>query len=354
MVHYRVDGGGHTWPGGPPDLPVRMIDSIATYFDATVVLLALAAGEQRTPWGQRLAGPRADPDSSAIRAFVLPILRIDHYAYRLLILIRRRAGHPGRSPPSPSSRSEQGSPGPRCHPVEIAVHRRAITGFLSWLICVILWLVASSQARKKPAAGGYGPAPGLPAVRVRIPTGARRVGRRPTAVRLPPGLRRTAPRSGRYRAGHRPRVRAGLAPRSRRPAPVPVLGRVARDRARGATTAGRHRPPDTVTPPARSRVGRCGRSAPRRRFALRLPCLCARPRSRSRAGHVPRAMATRSPNDTLRARRRSATVRFPSGTRRRSPRGWMRKSSGVASSSASPSTPAKAVPDGTGPRRCWW
>ena len=38
----------------------------------------------------------------------------------------------------------------------------AIIGFLSWLICLILWLVASSQARKKLAAGGYGPAPGHP------------------------------------------------------------------------------------------------------------------------------------------------------------------------------------------------
>ena len=62
--------------------------------------------------------------------------------------------------------------------------------------------------------------------------------------------------------------------------------------------------------------------------------------SGSPSGLRPRAMATRSPTETSRACRRSAAVRLPSVTSRRRPRGWIRNSSGVSSSSASPSTPA--------------
>ena len=51
VVHYRIDGGGHTWPGGPQYLPGRMIGPTARTLDATAVLLALAAGELRTPGG---------------------------------------------------------------------------------------------------------------------------------------------------------------------------------------------------------------------------------------------------------------------------------------------------------------
>jgi polyhydroxybutyrate depolymerase len=36
---YRIDGGGHTWPGGAPYLPERMIGAVARDLDATGILL---------------------------------------------------------------------------------------------------------------------------------------------------------------------------------------------------------------------------------------------------------------------------------------------------------------------------
>jgi polyhydroxybutyrate depolymerase len=40
---YRVDGGGHGWPGGPPFMPSRMIGPITRHLDATGLLLDMAA-----------------------------------------------------------------------------------------------------------------------------------------------------------------------------------------------------------------------------------------------------------------------------------------------------------------------
>lgn len=39
VVLYRVEGGGHTWPGGAPYLPERFIGPVARHLDATGVLL---------------------------------------------------------------------------------------------------------------------------------------------------------------------------------------------------------------------------------------------------------------------------------------------------------------------------
>ena len=41
---YRVEGGGHTWPGGAPYLPERIVGPIAKHLDATgIILQAFAA-----------------------------------------------------------------------------------------------------------------------------------------------------------------------------------------------------------------------------------------------------------------------------------------------------------------------
>ena len=86
-----------------------------------------------------------------------------------------------------------------------------------------------------------------------------------------------------------------------------------------------------------------------RRGRTERPIIGFLPRGRGVAsaasGSRPRAMARRSRGDTSRARLASAAVRLLSGTRRRRPRGWIRKVIGVSSSNASPSTPAKAVPE---------
>jgi polyhydroxybutyrate depolymerase len=42
---YRIDGGGHGWPGGPQFLPARVIGPIAKHLDATGLLLDMARRE---------------------------------------------------------------------------------------------------------------------------------------------------------------------------------------------------------------------------------------------------------------------------------------------------------------------
>jgi polyhydroxybutyrate depolymerase len=42
---YRIEGGGHGWPGGPQYMPGRVIGPIARHLDATGLLLDMAARE---------------------------------------------------------------------------------------------------------------------------------------------------------------------------------------------------------------------------------------------------------------------------------------------------------------------
>jgi polyhydroxybutyrate depolymerase len=42
VVLYRIDGGGHGWPGGPQFLPSRIVGPIARHLDATGILLDMA------------------------------------------------------------------------------------------------------------------------------------------------------------------------------------------------------------------------------------------------------------------------------------------------------------------------
>lgn len=56
VVLYRVNGGGHGWPGGPQFLPARIIGPIARHLDATGILVDMArresgAGDRRTLGG---------------------------------------------------------------------------------------------------------------------------------------------------------------------------------------------------------------------------------------------------------------------------------------------------------------
>jgi polyhydroxybutyrate depolymerase len=44
VVLYRIEGGGHGWPGGPQYLPPRLIGPVARGLDATGILLDAAAG----------------------------------------------------------------------------------------------------------------------------------------------------------------------------------------------------------------------------------------------------------------------------------------------------------------------
>ena len=56
---YRIDGGGHGWPGGPQFMPARVIGPITKHLDATGLLLdmaeretAIALGHSVLDWGE--------------------------------------------------------------------------------------------------------------------------------------------------------------------------------------------------------------------------------------------------------------------------------------------------------------
>jgi polyhydroxybutyrate depolymerase len=56
VVLYRVNGGGHGWPGRPPFMPARITGPIARHLDATGILIDMAlresgAGDRRTLGG---------------------------------------------------------------------------------------------------------------------------------------------------------------------------------------------------------------------------------------------------------------------------------------------------------------
>jgi hypothetical protein len=43
-VLYRIEGGGHTWPGGAPNLSARIVGPVARHLDATGILLDFVTG----------------------------------------------------------------------------------------------------------------------------------------------------------------------------------------------------------------------------------------------------------------------------------------------------------------------
>jgi polyhydroxybutyrate depolymerase len=51
---YRVDGGGHGWPGGPQFEPARVIGQISKRLDATGLLLGMADAETARAAGRRV------------------------------------------------------------------------------------------------------------------------------------------------------------------------------------------------------------------------------------------------------------------------------------------------------------
>jgi polyhydroxybutyrate depolymerase len=53
VVLYRIDGGGHGWPGGPQSLPVRVTGPIARHLDASGILLSMASREDTPVAGRR-------------------------------------------------------------------------------------------------------------------------------------------------------------------------------------------------------------------------------------------------------------------------------------------------------------
>ena len=48
---YRIDGGGHGWPGGPQSMPARVIGPVSKHLDATGLLLDMAEREMALAFG---------------------------------------------------------------------------------------------------------------------------------------------------------------------------------------------------------------------------------------------------------------------------------------------------------------
>jgi len=44
VVLYRIEGGGHGWPGGPQYLPARVIGRVPRHLDASEILLEMVTG----------------------------------------------------------------------------------------------------------------------------------------------------------------------------------------------------------------------------------------------------------------------------------------------------------------------
>lgn len=53
---YRIEGGGHGWPGGPQFMPSRIIGPTARHLDATGLLLDMTAREAAAPSGWAAPG----------------------------------------------------------------------------------------------------------------------------------------------------------------------------------------------------------------------------------------------------------------------------------------------------------
>ena len=58
---YRIDDGGHGWPGGPQFLPTRLIGPIARHLDATGILLDMARQETAAAAGRPVPRPPRRP-----------------------------------------------------------------------------------------------------------------------------------------------------------------------------------------------------------------------------------------------------------------------------------------------------
>jgi len=74
---YRIDGGGHGWPGGPQFMPSRMIGPIPKHLDATGLLLDMAEREMALVLGYPALGraepsPRTDPVIPGAKPVVPP------------------------------------------------------------------------------------------------------------------------------------------------------------------------------------------------------------------------------------------------------------------------------------------
>jgi len=52
VMLYRVDGGGHGWPGGPQFLPARVVGPVSKHLDATGLLLDMAEREAASATGR--------------------------------------------------------------------------------------------------------------------------------------------------------------------------------------------------------------------------------------------------------------------------------------------------------------
>jgi polyhydroxybutyrate depolymerase len=73
---YRIDGGGHGWPGGPQFMPARVIGPVARHLDATGLLLDMAERETAMAVGRRALSQGArSPDAWPVSPRMAPAAR---------------------------------------------------------------------------------------------------------------------------------------------------------------------------------------------------------------------------------------------------------------------------------------
>ena len=73
---YRIDGGGHGWPGGPQFMPARVIGPVAKHLDATGLLLDMAERETAMAVGRHALEPsERSPDPGLISLRMEPAAR---------------------------------------------------------------------------------------------------------------------------------------------------------------------------------------------------------------------------------------------------------------------------------------
>ena len=69
---YRIDGGGHGWPGGPQFMPARAIGPTAKHLDATGLLLDMAEQETALALGYPALDRERSPEVRLISALAEP------------------------------------------------------------------------------------------------------------------------------------------------------------------------------------------------------------------------------------------------------------------------------------------
>jgi polyhydroxybutyrate depolymerase len=119
VTAYRIDGGGHGWPGGPQFMPARVIGPISRDLDATGLLIEMARQETAAAAGHNMldtgsppehdGGARAAGERGALLRDALPVGELP-VGERDAPLIERASGPPWEPAGAPPPWDHVGAP----------------------------------------------------------------------------------------------------------------------------------------------------------------------------------------------------------------------------------------------------